>query len=102
MSAFAGLALLLASVGLYGVMALTVTQRTRELGIRIAIGVGCGLLGALAAGRALTSVLYGVGAGRLHRARRSDNVAHNRSTDHLLRAARRATRVDPMIALRDE
>jgi putative ABC transport system permease protein len=120
---FAVLALVLASVGLYGVMALTVAQRTRELGIRmalgaaranifrlvlthglslIAVGVVVGLLGAIAVGRALMSLLYNVGA--------LDSGAViiailALSTVALVACtvpARRATRVDPIIALRAE
>jgi len=120
---FAFLALVLASVGLYGVMALTVTQRTRELGIRMAlgaartsifrlvlrhgislVGVGIiiGLLGAVAVRRALMSLLYNVGA------LDSDAVitAIISLTAVALIAccvpARRATRVDPIVALRTE
>lgn len=123
LGAFALLALVLASVGLYGVMALTVTQRTRELGIRmalgaertnifklvlgqgmtlIAIGVGIGMIGAIAAGRALMSLLYNVGA--------IDAGAVITAVISLVLVAliaccvpaRRATRVDPIIALRAE
>jgi putative ABC transport system permease protein len=123
LGAFAVLALMLASVGLYGVMALTVTQRTRELGIRmalgaertnifklvlgqgmtlIAIGIGIGLIGAFAAGRALMSLLYNVGA--------IDAGAVITAVLSLVLVAliaccvpaRRATRVDPIIALRTE
>jgi len=120
---FAFLALVLASVGLYGVMALTVTQRTRELGIRMAlgaartsifrlvlrhgislVGVGIiiGLLGAVAVGRALMSLLYNVGA--------LDSGAVITAIISLTAVAfiaccvpaRRATRVDPIVALRTE
>ena len=123
LGAFAVLALVLASVGLYGVMALTVTQRTRELGIRMAlgaertnifklvlgqgmslmaIGIAIGLIGAVAAGRALMSLLYNVGA--------IDAGAVLIAVFSLLTVAliaccvpaRRATRVDPIVALRTE
>jgi putative ABC transport system permease protein len=123
LAAFAFLALVLASVGLYGVMALTVTQRTRELGIRMAlgaertnifrlvlghgmslmvVGIGLGVLGAIAVGRALVSLLYNVGA--------LDAGAVATAVFSLLLVAliaccvpaRRATRVDPIIALRTE
>ena len=123
LGAFAALALVLASVGLYGVMALTVTQRTRELGIRMAlgaaranifrlvlshgvslmvIGIGIGLVGAIAVGRALMSLLYNVGA--------LDAGAVITAVFSLLAVAliaccvpaRRATRVDPIVALRTE
>jgi putative ABC transport system permease protein len=123
LGAFAVLALVLASVGLYGVMALTVTQRTRELGIRMAlgaertnifklvlgqgmtlmaIGIGIGLIGAVAAGRALMSLLYNVDA--------VDAGAVITAVCSLLAVAliaccvpaRRATRVDPIVALRSE
>src|SRR5512133_602471 len=123
LGAFAVLALVLASVGLYGVMALPVTQRTRELGIRMAlgaertnifklvlsqgmslmaIGIAIGLIGAVAAGRALMSLLYNVGA--------IDAGAVLIAVFSLLAVAliaccvpaRRATRVDPIVALRTE
>jgi putative ABC transport system permease protein len=123
LGSFAGLALLLASVGLYGVMALSVTQRTRELGIRMALGakhgdvmrlvlgqgallvgagLGLGLLGAIAAGRVLVSLLYQVGS--------LDGLALFTAMAALAVIAmiacyvpaRRATRVDPMVALRQE
>jgi putative ABC transport system permease protein len=123
LGAFAGLALVLASVGLYGVMALSVTQRTRELGIRLALGaprrnvfrlvlgqgamlislgIALGLLGALAASRALSSVLYGVGA--LDPSALAIAIL-SLALVALLACwlpARRATLVDPIQALRTE
>ena len=120
---FAGIALLLASVGLYGVMALTVTQRTRELGIRLAlgaqradvfrlvlthgmllvcVGLSIGLIAALGVGRELQTLLYGIGG--------LDAPALSFAFFALAIVAliacwlpaQRATRVDPIIALRSE
>jgi putative ABC transport system permease protein len=120
---FALTALLLASVGLYGVMAYLVSQRTREIGIRVALGgqpaairaavmregfwiavaglvVGIGI--SLLTSRALGGLLFGVSP--------TDPATYGAIVGTLLLVsliasfgpARRATRVDPLIALRDE
>jgi putative ABC transport system permease protein len=118
---FAGLALVLAAVGLYGVMSYSVAQQTREIGIRIALGarrtdvlamtvknglrlvsVGLvfGLLIAFVLTRVMTSLLFGISA--------TDPVTFATISIVLLAVAtlasyfpaRRATKVDPMIALR--
>jgi putative ABC transport system permease protein len=123
LSIFAGTALLLTAIGIYGVMAYSVAQRTSEIGIRMALGAGkssifrlvvgqamtlvgisliVGLAGAFAATRLLNSLLFGVGA--------ADPVTFVAivllvSTVAFIAAwlpARRATRVDPIIALRAE
>ena len=120
---FAVLALGLASLGLYGVMALGVTQRTRELGIRLALGaqrsavlglvmrqgvslvglgLGIGLLVALALGHFLASIFYGIGAGDLVTLLWVGMVLAATAVAACWVPARRATRVDPMVALRDE
>jgi predicted permease len=123
LSIFAGTALLLTAIGIYGVMAYSVSQRTSEIGIRIALGAGensifrlivgqamaivaislaIGVAGAFAATRLLNSLLFGVGA--------SDpatfiGIVFLVSAVAFIAAwlpARRATRVDPIIALRAE
>ena len=123
LSIFAGTALLLTAIGIYGVLAYSVSQRTNEIGIRIALGAGktsifrlivgqamtlvgisvvIGLAGAFAATRLLSSLLFGVGA--------SDpatfiSIVFLVSGVAFIAAwvpARRATRVDPIIALRAE
>jgi putative ABC transport system permease protein len=123
LSVFAGLAVGLASIGLYGVMALTVTQRTRELGIRVALGanrarvfrlilgqglllVGIGLIAglllAVSTGRALASILYHVSVWDLSGFLSAALILVGVALIACCLPARRATRVDPIIALRTE
>jgi predicted permease len=122
-ASFSGMAMMLASIGLYGVMAYAVSRRTREIGVRMALGaaqshvrgmflresgllVGAGIVAgtgvALATNRFLGSLLYGV---------RPYDTASFLLAIPLLAAvaalaaylpARRASRVDPMVALRNE
>jgi len=122
LAAFGVLALGLASVGIYGVMAYSVTQRTREMGVRIAlganpsavrwlvlghalrlvgIGLALGLGGALLLGRAMTSLLYGVsGADTLSLAAAAMTLLFVAAIASYL-PARRASRIDPSISLRE-
>jgi putative ABC transport system permease protein len=123
LSAFAGAALLIATIGIYGVLAFSVTQRTREIGLRMAlgaqprgvvnlivgegmkivlIGIGIGVMGGLALGRALSSLVFGIPV--------RDPLTFAAVTILLAGVglaasvipASRASRVDPMVALRDE
>lgn len=120
---FGALAALLAGVGLYGVLASWVVQRTREIGIRVAlgaepgairwmvlgqgvrmavVGIAVGIAGGILGARLLESMLFGI--------RPADPITYAGATALLILIAllacylpaRRATRVDPMIALRCE
>jgi len=122
LAVFAGLALLLAAAGIYGVMSYSVSLRTHELGIRAALGAGrAGLMKAVV-GRSMVWALAGVaiglaaalGLGRLmadmlFEVRPTDSVSFVAGSALLVVAflasflpARRATRVDPVIALQHE
>jgi len=123
LSIFAGLALLLAAIGLYGVISYSVRLRTRELGIRVALGANrkdvlklilgqgvrlaaagliLGLTATFIAGRALSSLLYGVSLfNPLTLALTSFLLMFTVLVASYL-PAHWATRVDPIVALRDE
>ena len=120
---FGGLALAMAALGVYGVMAYSVAQRTREIGIRVALGAGrrevlggvvgqamalaaaglaIGLAGALALSGALTSLLYGVSATDPATLAAVAAVVAAMALAASLIPGRRATRVDPIVALRND
>jgi len=122
-TAFAGIALLLAAVGLYGVIAYAARQRRREIGLRQAIGADApailrlmlgdglrlivpglvlGLVAALVLGRFVASQLYGVGAADPGVLAIVIGVLAAVSLLACMLPARRASRISPMEALRDE
>ncbi len=120
---FAIVALLVAAVGVYGVLSYTMTQRTQEVGIRIALGadarqvtrmvigegarlitiaVGIGLLASLGAARLLRSQLFGVAPNDVLTFIAVTVVLAGVALLACYLPARRASRVDPMVALRSE
>jgi putative ABC transport system permease protein len=121
--AFAAATLVLALVGVYGVVSYSVAQRTRELGIRVALGaqtrslvllvvrhgawmatagVGIGVVAALALGRFVAGMLYGVGARDPATLAFVSVVLGAAAVAATIVPARRATKVDPAVALQSE
>jgi putative ABC transport system permease protein len=123
LGAFAALALLLASVGLYGVLSCTVTQRTSEIGVRMALGatscdillsfgkrglvltiagLAIGLVLAAIAARSMTALLYGFQPDYVPTVTLVSAILLGVSVLACFVPARRASRIQPMAALRNE
>jgi putative ABC transport system permease protein len=123
LGAFALLALLLASLGIYGVLSYAVTQRTNEIGVRLALGatsgeilfsfgrrglgltlcgLAIGLVLAATASRLLTTLLYGVRPHYIPTAALVSLILLAVAALACFVPARRASRIDPMVALRQE
>ena len=120
---FGGIALFIAAIGLFGLMSYGVSRRTREIGIRMAmgaqrkevlalvlresmvlviVGIAIGIAGAIGAGRLVASQLFGLEATDLTTMMSAMVVMLSVSAAAGYLPARRATRVDPMVALRYE
>ena len=123
LAVFAGVALLIAAIGVYGVLAYSVSQRTREIGLRMALGaqqsgvlrwiagqgmlvaaagIGVGLAGAYALSRLLATLLFGIQPRDPLTFAAVAALLSAVALTACLVPARRASRVDPMEALREE